>query len=173
MKYYIVENNQPVGPFEVDELVAKGVKATDLVWCEGMSQWTPASEVAEVIAQINATDGAVPPAASCQPPVFVQPQAPESPESQYATQVKPEQMPMPNTWLVFSILVTLFCCVPLGLVAVVKAAKVETLWRNGQYEEAKWASDGARKWALITFFIGIAFYVPYTIYLYNTVSDLL
>ena len=170
MKYYIVENNQPAGPFEVEELVAKGVKATDLVWCEGMSQWTPASEVAEVMAQINGASAAVPPVVPCQPPVFVQPQ--ES-APRYCAQAQEPAPAMPNTWLAVSIVVTLLCCVPFGLVAVIKAARVETLWRNGQYEEAEETSASAKKWTIITFVCGLVFYILYVIYISTMASSIL
>ena len=30
MKYYIIENEAPVGPFDVNELVARGLRPTDL-----------------------------------------------------------------------------------------------------------------------------------------------
>lgn len=51
--YYIVVNNQPVGPYEIDvlrELVANGQLTKDsLVWKEGMVNWLKASEDSEVM----------------------------------------------------------------------------------------------------------------------------
>ena len=48
MKYYIVENGNPSGPFEVEELIANGLRGGDLVWTEGFPDWVVASEVAEI-----------------------------------------------------------------------------------------------------------------------------
>lgn len=164
MKYYIVENNQAIGPFEVEELVARSIKPTDLVWCEGMSQWTSVSEVAEIMDVMNAGSQTIPPVVPFvdggQPPVCNVQQA-----SYYPTTGQEAIPPMPDTWLVASILATLFCCCPLGLFGVVKAARVETLWRNGQYQEAEQASADAKKWTLITAVCGFVFSVIYMIFM--------
>lgn len=55
---------------------------------------------------------------------------------------------IPNN-LVMSILVTLFCCLPLGIVAIVKSASVDGLVRQGKYSEAQKAADDAKKFAMI------------------------
>lgn len=53
MRYYIAENGQPVGPFEANELLARGLTANSLVWGEGMSGWTSASLVPELAALLS------------------------------------------------------------------------------------------------------------------------
>ena len=50
MKYFIVENGQQAGPFEPDELLLHGLTPSSLVWCQGMADWTLASQVPELIA---------------------------------------------------------------------------------------------------------------------------
>ena len=67
----------------------------------------------------------------------------------------------PKTWLVESILVTLFCCMPLGFVGIINAAKVDTLYNGGQQAEAQKASDEARKWTLIALIVGIVCHLGY------------
>lgn len=62
----------------------------------------------------------------------------------------------PKTWLAESILVTIFCCLPFGIVGIVKAANVESSFYAGRVEEAEAASRSARKWVTIAFWIGIA-----------------
>jgi hypothetical protein len=54
----------------------------------------------------------------------------------------------PDSNLVFGILVTVFCCLPFGIVSIVKATQVAGLWAQGQYAEAQKAAGDARKWAL-------------------------
>ena len=61
---------------------------------------------------------------------------------------------IPN-YLTQAILVTLCCCVPFGIVAIVHAAQVNTHQGRGEYEKALKASDEAKKWCWIGFLIGI------------------
>ena len=49
MKYYIAENGQPAGPFEVNELLAHGMTVNSQVWCETMENWTAAGQVPELM----------------------------------------------------------------------------------------------------------------------------
>lgn len=67
----------------------------------------------------------------------------------------------PKTWMAESILVTIFCCLPFGIVGIVNASKVSSLYAQGNYTEAQQASSNAKKWTKIGFFIGLAFIVIY------------
>ena len=62
----------------------------------------------------------------------------------------------PNNWLWQSIVVTLLCCAPVGIVGIVHAAKVDILYFSGKYREAEAAARTARTWTLVALFIGIA-----------------
>lgn len=53
----------------------------------------------------------------------------------------------PDTYLVWAILATALCCLPLGVVSIVYAAQVSTLYDTGRYAEAQNASRNARRWA--------------------------
>ena len=55
MKYFIVNNGQQAGPFELHELLANGLNANSYVWCEGMPNWPPATQVPEVAALLQQT----------------------------------------------------------------------------------------------------------------------
>lgn len=57
-------------------------------------------------------------------------------------------MQQPDNYLVWSILVTVLCCLPFGIVSIINAAKVNGLWGSGQYAEAQAASENAKKWAI-------------------------
>lgn len=48
MYYYIDSAGQQAGPVPADQLAANGVTANTLVWKEGISQWTKASDVPEL-----------------------------------------------------------------------------------------------------------------------------
>lgn len=62
----------------------------------------------------------------------------------------------PKTWMTESILVTLFCCLPFGIVGIIHASKVSSLFAQGNYDEALQASQNAGKWTKIAFFCGLA-----------------
>jgi hypothetical protein len=61
---------------------------------------------------------------------------------------------IPN-YLTQSILVTLCCCLPFGIVAIVNAAKVNPLIAAGDYAQAQEASDAAKKWCMVSFVLGV------------------
>lgn len=79
------------------------------------------------------------------------------------------QPAQPSNYLAWSILSTLFCCLPLGVVAIVKSSQVNGLWAQGRYAEAQQSSDAAKKWALWSTIIGLVVLVIYGI-LYATGS---
>lgn len=60
----------------------------------------------------------------------------------------------PKNWLLESILVSLFCCLPLGVVGVVNAMKVESRFYAGDIETAEKASEDAKKWTIIAAITG-------------------
>lgn len=67
----------------------------------------------------------------------------------------------PNNYLVWSILATVFCCLPLGIVAIVKSSQVSGLWAQGQYAEAQASAESAKKWvkwSVILWVIGVVVY---------------
>lgn len=55
--------------------------------------------------------------------------------------------PPPN-YLVWAILTTLFCCLPLGIVSIVFAAQVGSKWSAGDYYGAHEASRRAKQFAV-------------------------
>jgi hypothetical protein len=67
----------------------------------------------------------------------------------------------PNNWLWQSIVVTLFCCVPLGIVGIVHAAKVDVLYYNGKYSEAEAVARSARNWTILAFLIGLVLIISW------------
>lgn len=74
-------------------------------------------------------------------------------------------MQKPDNNLVWAILVTILCCLPFGIVAIIKAASVDNLWAAGKYDEAIQASADARKWSWIGGGVGLFFVVAYILLL--------
>ena len=64
--------------------------------------------------------------------------------------------------LVWAILSTLFCCLPLGIVSIVHASQVDGRRAAGDLVGARTASDKAKFWAMLS--AGIAL-VPLTLYI--------
>ncbi len=92
---------------------------------------------------------------------MTQPPAPPPPPPGY-----PPQQPVgqqPNNYLVWSILVTLFCCLPFGIVAIVKSSQVNGLWAQGRYAEAQASADSAKKWVIWSVVAGVVVAVIYGI----------
>lgn len=74
----------------------------------------------------------------------------------------PQGSPPPNH-LVWAILSTLFCCLPLGIAAIVFAAQVNAKWTAGDVAGAQAASEKAKKFSLWATIIGLVFLVLYVI----------
>ncbi len=55
----------------------------------------------------------------------------------------------PDNYLVWAILCTLFCCLPFGIVAIIKATQVDSFWAQGYYDSAYKAAADAKKWTWI------------------------
>ena len=102
-----------------------------------------------------------------QQPPQPQQQAYQQPQQQpYQAQQQGYQQPRapmrPENNMLWGILCTVFCCLPLGIIAIVFSNKVNTLYDSGDYSGAQEAADNAKKYAVMgaicgLVFIGIAF----------------
>lgn len=142
-KYFYTDGKKEHGPFTLEELQSENITRQTKVWFQELGEWKPAAEVSELSDLFKLVP----------PPV-------NEKESSKATAVPTDQKP-PKTWLVESILVTLFCCLPFGIAGIVNATKVESKFYAGDFEGAKQASRDARKWMLWSFWIGIIGIVLY------------
>lgn len=70
-------------------------------------------------------------------------------------------MRKPDNYLVWAILTTVLCCLPFGVVAIVKSSQVDTLWQQGRYDEAFKASESSKKWSIISAIASLVFGVIY------------
>ena len=67
--------------------------------------------------------------------------------------------PPPDNNLVWAILSTVLCCLPLGIVSIIKSTQVNTLWAQGQFDQARKSADDARKWAMWSAISTVILYV--------------
>ena len=145
-QWYYTRNGQQMGPvaFELlKQLASSGQLApTDLVWMEGMAQWTEAGKVADLF-YADST-----PASIAQPmPGYTQPLS-YQPVSGYGT-------PPPN-YLWQAIACTVCCCMPFGVAAIVFAAQVNSKYSGGDFQGAVQSSESAKKFCWLAFGLGIA-----------------
>lgn len=61
----------------------------------------------------------------------------------------------PDNYLVFAIITTVLCCLPLGIVSIIHSTKVDNLWNSGRHAEAKAASNQAKQFAIYAAIAGV------------------
>ena len=167
-QYFLGKNNQRLGPFPLEQLLANGLTPDTLVWCEGMPGWQKANEVPEVAAlfapqqqQYQQPQYQQPqyqqPQPQYQQPAYQQPQyqqpqyqqpAYQQPQYGYQQPAYNNAPPRPDNNLVWAILSTILCCLPLGIVAIIKASNVNSLYDRGDYAGAEEAAKSAKTWAM-------------------------
>ena len=149
MRYWLIIDNRQTGPLTVEEIAAGGYLRRDTpVWYEGLAGWVTAENVAELAALLT------PPAL---PVVDVDFNAQQ--RVQTATgwvQAEPRRMPEePKSYLLWSILTTILCCLPVGIVAIVMSSRVSSRYVQGDYEGALRASRAAEIWIIVTVVLGL------------------
>ncbi len=136
--YYIVKpgSQEPMGPMSVEQ-IRQGVMAGTITMDYCFS--TPGATEWKPLAQLPGLNIGVPGATA-------------APAGQ-----------RPDNFLVWSILVTLLCCWPLGIYAIIKSASVNGLWDQGKYSEAQAASNSAKNACIWSAVLGAVVTVLYVI----------
>ena len=149
-QYYIIRNDQPAGLYTLEELAAMGITPDTMVWAEDIVDWIPAYQVSELNSLFASTTAQT-------PSPYQEPSGRATEAPRYDTagleglpSVRP---PMPPTYLVWSILVTIFLCRIAGIVAIVYSIQVSSRYYAGNYEGAAYASRQARWWVRIPAYI--------------------
>ena len=78
---------------------------------------------------------------------------------------QPAPGPPPDNYLVWAILTTVFCCLPLGVVSIIKSTQVSGLWAQGQYDAARKSAEDAKKFATWAAIAGVVVGVIYVIFI--------
>ncbi|PFG15749.1 interferon-induced transmembrane protein [Propionicimonas paludicola] len=84
---------------------------------------------------------------------------------QYGAQ-PPYQGAPPNNYLVWAILATVLCCLPLGVPAIVFSSQVNSKWAAGDAAGALEASNKAKQFSIWAAIAGIVVVVGYLIFLF-------
>lgn len=142
--YFLDSNNQQQGPVTPSLFPQLGIKPETLVWRVGMEKWMPASEIPELKEFI------IPPA---QTTGYQDSYKNNNGYNGGYNNGMRQQLPPPSN-LVWAILSTVLCCIPLGIVSIVYASQVESEWNMGRHERAWRKSNLARNWAIAAAVIG-------------------
>lgn len=76
-------------------------------------------------------------------------------EGNRASEATQSPSPHIDNHLVWAVLVTIFCCLPFGIVSIVYAAQVNGMVAAGSIDAARQASENAKMWAWISFTVGL------------------
>lgn len=102
--------------------------------------------------------GAVPPPVSRGVPASeVPPISPASPVAGNAVSRTPVNVgeKMPSSYLVWSVIATVLCCLPAGIVAIIFSSQVSSRYYAGDIDGARRASDRAQIWIIVSFVLGV------------------
>jgi len=75
-------------------------------------------------------------------------------------------VPRPKNWLVESILVTIFCCLPFGIVGIIFSSQVNSKYDAGDVAGALKASKDAGTWTKVGFFTGLGVGILYILFVF-------
>jgi hypothetical protein len=148
--YYYLNGNIKMGPFSLDTLKHAPIKPDTPVWNKSLPDWVEARMLPELQVIFTASQQGVPPP----PPhqyvpqqrYYQQPTYAHNPYSRFGNE--PVRPPLPDNYLLWGILTTLLCCMPLGIASIVYSSKVTPAYYAGDYEGAIRASESAKKWAI-------------------------
>ena len=158
MQYWINHNGVQSGPVDLEGLKELGLTSAAYVWHEGLSDWVKITQLPELQGMYEMLAQEAEPVVVGQPvqaqPVESNPSI-QQPANNYQQPAATE--PCPPTNLVWAIISTVLCCIPMGIVAIFYALKVSNKYREGDIEGAKRASETGAWWCIATIILGILF----------------
>lgn len=142
--YYLDANQQQQGPIPPSDFLRTGITKHTLLWKKGMPGWQAAGNIPEIAAYFQSTATPPPPLSS-------------SPASGPSSDGQPRQKP--DNFLIWSILTTVLCCLPFGIVGIIFSVKADGLWSNGDYDGAVRAAEKAKLFCILSAALAVASYV--------------
>jgi hypothetical protein len=168
MEYWTIIDDRHAGPYSADELIDMGITPQSPVWTSGLPDWVEASEIEELRILLDRKYAPAPPAP--EPAAAPLPQNPEpyiapEPEPRAAegpqattmavNEVAANPEPCPPAYLVWSIIVTILCCQPLGIAAIICSAQVKPSYYRGNLAKATKMSNWAQWCIILAIVLGI------------------
>lgn len=148
--FYVGKDDSQCGPVDVQTLKAINITRDTLVWCDGMVNWTRAGEITDLAEIFTGI-----------PPII-----PPTPKVGY--NVKPITNSKlhsyrPDNNLIWAILTTIFFSPIIGIIAIVKANQVDSLWAMGNKKEAYACANSVVKWCWVG--VGVSLFITLLIFL--------
>lgn len=148
MNYWVIIDGIQQGPYSLIQVREMHLRPDTPVWCTGMPDWVSAAELPELAEWLQKPE---PTSASAS-------NFDEQADTIGSCEPIASTDPMPPTYLAWSIVATLLCCLVPGVIAIIFSSKVEPRWHKGDLQGAKNASEWALLWiiaAVIFAIIGI------------------
>lgn len=144
MKYYIQEDNNQYGPFTIEQLQQRGITRDTLMWCEGMSHWTTAKNIPELIN-------------------IIQPNQTNNSYSPHGYPLAPPDRPYPEEHKALAIVATIITFLgcyflPFGIIPLIYSFSIEGKWKRGDYEGAERYAKRAKTWGIWTLLLPFIFW---------------
>ena len=145
-EYFYLNGDVKIGPLSFEALKNAPISRTTLVWNNSLPDWIEAGALPE-LADFFVSVSPPPPTANFS----------SNSANNYSfggsvnNQVRP---PLPDNYLIWSILATIFCCWPIGIFSIIQSAKVSSAYNAGDYQGAINASASAKKLAIVTACVG-------------------
>lgn len=144
-------NGVQLGPIEGAELKALQITPDTPVWREGMGEWMKGGQVEELAGLFSQAAPATPPPSGA----YCAPGQPQYAPGQACNTPGGMMPPQPPTYLVWSILTTVCCCVVFGIIAIVYSAQVSAAYNRGDYVQAERSSKTALNWIIASAVTGV------------------
>lgn len=167
MKYWIIENGRPIGPFTKEELKVRRDFTADLpVWYTGLSDWTTVSQIPELAdllePVVDEENPAVDDVNYTEQPTTEEEAATEPVNHSAATpwivSAPPESIDgveRPKSYMGWSIVMLLCCCLPGGVAGLIFGSQVNRNWMRGDVKGAVKASEYAQWCIIISIVVGL------------------
>ncbi len=139
MKIWIHIDGAQQGPYEADSLPLDKINDETPVWHEGLANWTRAADVPAVARLLHPEAAPTDHARSTYSVSHATHDLTDRPEDK-----------CPANYLVWSILLTLLCFNPIGIIPIITGAGVRNRWRNQQWDSARRQSETTAWWLMIT-----------------------